>query len=389
MQRGTPSPPPPLKKRKISSNQADHKLIGLALPRQPILPNNFQLHDKPKSLEPVVPKTSAATQKAPEQPHVISSLQSNRIFRNQQSNSTTRLQSAILNAQDIFNLSRSTNFNMPAFTPSAMDLPQMQSLERLALALGDPLLPKMIHSSLMPPNFFNVSSNGLSSIPHSEQESKVNTALPVGQTSGRITPLNQISRSVPVTPPHQVPICLPVGCAPPSIMINQNSKSSSKKTKKSEVPKVKICRMDSCNEAAARRTPYCSKHSGPRRCEKGGCNKCAQGRTRFCIAHGGGRRCTVEGCTKGARDRFFCAAHGGGRRCTMAKCSKLAVDTQGLCTAHGGGRRCEIEGCPKSAQSNTNLCVRHGGGRKCSIDGCSKVARGKSGCCMLHSRMSG
>mmetsp|Transcript_7918 Transcript_7918/g.11424 ORF Transcript_7918/g.11424 Transcript_7918/m.11424 type:complete len:440 (-) Transcript_7918:136-1455(-) len=373
MQRGTPSPPP-LKKRKISANQADQKLIGQALPRQPILPNHLQLHGHSKSQESMKLENKA-TQKAPEQPQIISPLQSDRIHRDQQLNSTNRLPSSVMNAQDVFHFGRSANFALQAFTPSALDFPQIRSLERIALAL-DPRFSKMIHSSLISSGFYNVGNNSFLTIPQNEKEFKMTTVLP------------EDHRSSCVTPPNQIPLCLPV--APTTSEIQHITPSSPKKSKKSEVPagKVKLCRMESCNKAAARRTPYCSNHSGPRRCEKDGCNKCAQGRTRFCIAHGGGRRCTVEGCTKGARDRYFCAAHGGGRRCTVAKCSKLAVDTQGLCTAHGGGRRCEVAGCPKSAQSNTNLCVRHGGGRKCSIDGCSKVARGKSGCCMLHSRMS-
>jgi hypothetical protein len=126
---------------------------------------------------------------------------------------------------------------------------------------------------------------------------------------------------------------------------------SSEKIKK----KRKVCRMDDCNEDAARRTPYCKKHCGQRKCEHDGCNKCAQGRTRFCIGHGGGRRCQHEGCTKGARDKHFCASHGGGRRCNVASCSKLAVGKGRTCTAHGGGRRCQHESCSKSAQSSSDF----------------------------------
>lgn len=70
---------------------------------------------------------------------------------------------------------------------------------------------------------------------------------------------------------------------------------------------IKICRMGDCDEPADKRKLYCSKHSGPRRCERDGCKKGAQGRTRFCIAHGGGRRCQVVGCVKGSRDGLFCA----------------------------------------------------------------------------------
>lgn len=147
----------------------------------------------------------------------------------------------------------------------------------------------------------------------------------------------------------------------------------------------KICRMDSCEAPAARRTPYCIKHSGPRKCEFDGCTKCAQGRTRFCIAHGGGRRCIYPGCSKGARDRKYCASHGGGRRCVVEYCYKLAVGGCNTCTAHGGGKRCKFEGCSKSAQSSSSYCVRHGGGRKCSFPRCTKVARGKSRLCMSHS----
>jgi len=148
--------------------------------------------------------------------------------------------------------------------------------------------------------------------------------------------------------------------------------------------KRKICRMDDCNDEAARRTPYCKNHCGQRKCEKSGCQKCAQGRTRFCIAHGGGRRCQFEGCAKGARDKHFCASHGGGRRCNVGPCTKLAVGKGFTCTAHGGGRRCLHDTCSKSAQSSSSYCVRHGGGRKCRAVNCSKVARGKIGLCMSH-----
>lgn len=148
--------------------------------------------------------------------------------------------------------------------------------------------------------------------------------------------------------------------------------------------KTKVCRMDGCDDEAARRTPYCKKHCGQRRCEFAGCTKCAQGRTRFCIGHGGGRRCQFDGCTKGARDKKFCASHGGGRRCNVDSCSKLAVGRGTTCTAHGGGRRCQNDSCTKSAQSSSSFCVRHGGGRKCVVTNCSKVARGKKGLCMSH-----
>jgi len=145
--------------------------------------------------------------------------------------------------------------------------------------------------------------------------------------------------------------------------------------------KVKICRIEGCDEPTSARRPYCTKHSGNRLCEHEGCGKCAQGSTRFCIAHGGGRRCTVPGCDKGARDKLFCAAHGGGKRCRAEGCSKSAVGGSSLCTAHGGGRRCSIEGCDKSAQSSTNFCVKHGGGKKCAHEGCGKVARGRTQYC--------
>jgi hypothetical protein len=145
--------------------------------------------------------------------------------------------------------------------------------------------------------------------------------------------------------------------------------------------KVKVCRIQGCDEAAAIRRPYCARHSGNRLCEQEGCNKCAQGSTRFCIAHGGGRRCTHPGCDKGARDKFFCAAHGGGKRCKADGCDKSAVGGSSLCTAHGGGRRCSIDGCDKSAQSSTRFCVKHGGGKKCCYDGCEKVARGRTQYC--------
>mmetsp|Transcript_8235 Transcript_8235/g.12112 ORF Transcript_8235/g.12112 Transcript_8235/m.12112 type:complete len:250 (-) Transcript_8235:243-992(-) len=146
----------------------------------------------------------------------------------------------------------------------------------------------------------------------------------------------------------------------------------------------KCCRMDGCAEPAARRTPYCANHCGPRKCEFTGCSKCAQGRTRFCISHGGGRRCQHPNCNKGARDRQFCAAHGGGKRCKEAGCNKLAVGGFNKCTTHGGGKRCKADNCTKSAQSSTHFCVRHGGGRKCAINGCKKVARGKTLMCMSH-----
>ena len=151
--------------------------------------------------------------------------------------------------------------------------------------------------------------------------------------------------------------------------------------------KIKICRMDGCSIAAAKRTPYCEKHCGPRRCEHMGCGKGAQGRTRFCIAHGGGRRCIHPFCSKGARDSKFCAAHGGGKRCSIADCTKSAVGGSSKCTAHGGGKRCQHKGCTKSAQSATDYCVKHGGGRKCTVDGCSKVARGRTQKCMVHGTM--
>ena len=148
--------------------------------------------------------------------------------------------------------------------------------------------------------------------------------------------------------------------------------------------KFKVCRMYSCSDPAAKRTPYCKLHTGIRRCEFPSCAKCAQGRTRFCIGHGGGRRCTFPGCTKGARDKHFCAGHGGGRRCEVVGCSRSAVGGCTRCTGHGGGRRCQVEGCAKSAQSCTPYCVKHGGGKKCVITACSKVARGKTSMCMSH-----
>ena len=148
--------------------------------------------------------------------------------------------------------------------------------------------------------------------------------------------------------------------------------------------KTKICRMDLCNNAAARRTPYCKAHTGARKCEYPNCAKCAQGRTRFCIAHGGGRRCTFPGCNKGARDRFFCAGHGGGKRCEVVGCKRSAVGGCVRCTGHGGGKRCQAEGCTKSAQSCTPYCVKHGGGKKCVVPNCTKVARGRTIMCMSH-----
>ena len=163
------------------------------------------------------------------------------------------------------------------------------------------------------------------------------------------------------------------------VVVNRSFSTTTDKTQN------KICRMESCELPAARRTPYCKKHSGPRKCEHDGCTKCAQGRTRFCIAHGGGRRCIHPGCNKGARDRKYCASHGGGRRCVVEHCYKLAVGGCKTCTAHGGGKRCKFDKCTKSAQSSSSFCVRHGGGRKCSFPTCNKVARGKSRLCMSHS----
>jgi len=152
--------------------------------------------------------------------------------------------------------------------------------------------------------------------------------------------------------------------------------------------KRKVCRMDTCESLAAKRTPYCTRHAGQRKCEFTECSKFAQGKTRFCISHGGGRRCLVSNCTRGARDQKYCAAHGGGRRCRFSSCTKLAVGGGFTCTAHGGGKRCQIEDCGKSAQSSSNFCVRHGGGRKCNFGGCDKVARGKTGKCMSHANQS-
>lgn len=152
--------------------------------------------------------------------------------------------------------------------------------------------------------------------------------------------------------------------------------------------KSALCRMKDCQETAGRRTPYCDKHSGVRRCEHPICNKYAQGQTRFCIAHGGGRRCCFPGCAKAARDRNFCAAHGGGRRCDEVGCTKIAVGRSKKCTAHGGGRRCQFQECGKAAQSSSNFCVRHGGGKKCVVKGCCKVARGRTSMCMAHGRIT-
>jgi hypothetical protein len=187
---------------------------------------------------------------------------------------------------------------------------------------------------------------------------------------------------------HPVGLPYPYQSADPQTLVPILPSSSStvkKVAAKTTIKKRKICRMDQCNEDAAKRTPYCCKHSGQRKCEHAECNKYAQSRTRFCIGHGGGRRCTHPGCNKGARDKFFCASHGGGRRCKVASCQKLAVGAGEKCTAHGGGKRCQHETCTKSAQSSSNFCVRHGGGRKCKMPGCLKVARGKIGLCMSHS----
>jgi len=169
----------------------------------------------------------------------------------------------------------------------------------------------------------------------------------------------------------------------PSSVPLTDSNISPTKTKKR-----KVCRMDTCDSLAAKRTPYCARHAGQRKCEFTECSKFAQGKTRFCIAHGGGRRCLISNCTRGARDQKYCAAHGGGRRCKFLKCTKLAVGGGYTCTAHGGGKRCQIADCSKSAQSSSNYCVRHGGGRKCNFGGCDKVARGKTGMCMSHANQS-
>ncbi len=174
----------------------------------------------------------------------------------------------------------------------------------------------------------------------------------------------------------------PVAPLPP---LMTPSSASHDTVRGSPTKKRKICKMDGCDSTADKRTPYCLKHRGQRKCEHpDGCIKFAQSKTRFCIKHGGGRRCTFPNCNKGARDKFFCGAHGGGKRCTAANCAKLAVGCDSVCTAHGGGKRCQKEGCNKSAQSSSFFCVRHGGGRKCKMDGCRKVARGKLGLCMGH-----
>lgn len=195
--------------------------------------------------------------------------------------------------------------------------------------------------------------------------------IPICQPVGT-TPINQFQGSINIQ--SRAPLSIaPALCKPSNEILDSNGKK-----------KRKLCRMDDCNEEAARRTPYCKDHCGQRKCEFTGCKKFAQGRTRFCIGHGGGRRCQFEGCTKGARDKSFCASHGGGKRCNVDGCNKLAVGKGSTCTAHGGGRRCQHESCSKSAQSSSNYCVRHGGGRKCRAANCSKVARGKLGLCMSH-----
>ena len=144
------------------------------------------------------------------------------------------------------------------------------------------------------------------------------------------------------------------------------------------------CEVESCTGRVAKKSPYCTLHSGGRRCHHEGCTKCSQGSTKFCIAHGGGRRCTIRGCSKGARDKLYCAAHGGGKRCGIDGCNTSAVGGSKLCTSHGGGKRCQMEGCNKASQSSTPYCVRHGGGRKCIEYGCRKVARGRTDYCAAH-----
>ncbi len=220
--------------------------------------------------------------------------------------------------------------------------------------------PSMAQASLINPTY---PSSLYVNIPQATET----LIAPAIKTPMCIQVTHQVSNSSRINPQHQQQLTsLPTHPAP-----------SPKK-------KYKRCRMENCDHEAIRRSPYCSKHAGPRKCEKDGCNKCAQGRTRFCIAHGGGRRCQHEGCTKGARGRYFCAFHGGGRRCSIENCNKLAVGKGTTCTAHGGGRRCQHEGCAKSAQSSSNFCVRHGGGKKCRLSNCTRVARGKLGLCMAH-----
>ena len=46
---------------------------------------------------------------------------------------------------------------------------------------------------------------------------------------------------------------------------------------------VKLCRMEGCQEVAGKRTPYCKKHSGIRRCEHPICKKYAQGKCKIDI----------------------------------------------------------------------------------------------------------
>lgn len=70
--------------------------------------------------------------------------------------------------------------------------------------------------------------------------------------------------------------------------LRDTHQTNTNNNKKQKMKKEKICRMNDCLNPAAKRTPYCTKHTGARKCEfKGGCTKCAQGRTRFCISHGG------------------------------------------------------------------------------------------------------
>ena len=100
-----------------------------------------------------------------------------------------------------------------------------------------------------------------------------------------------------VFPGKIIPICQPVGTTPinqfqGSINIQSKAplsiapalcKPSNEILDSPGTKKRKLCRMDDCNEEAARRTPYCKDHCGQRKCEFTGCKKFAQGRTRFCI----------------------------------------------------------------------------------------------------------
>lgn len=283
--------------------------------------------------------------------------------------------------------------------PTPIPSQPLHIVEDDASSLGSAALPKNVHFDEVNMNSSIKSQVGSNSLQMCDSTS-VSSSKPFQQHAFlKVMPLSP----PPVLPPLQ---CFPVSSAHGSSFTDTttmsytshvskdssttlpqeplSSNTTSVTSTQSTTPsKRKICRMDSCSEYTVKRSPYCKRHAGPRKCEHVNCQKFAQGRTRYCISHGGGQRCIFPGCTKGARDKKHCASHGGGKRCTTQGCTKLAVGGS-LCTAHGGGKRCKFTSCCKSAQSNSDFCVRHGGGKRCLVEGCSKVARGKNGTCMSH-----